>query len=30
MTGEERDLLVQAWEAAVEGSLEDGVLSLDE
>jgi hypothetical protein len=30
MPGEERDLLVQAWEAAVEGSLEDGVLSLDE
>ena len=27
---EERRLLVQAWEAAVEGSLEDGVLSLDE
>ncbi len=28
--GEERRLLAQAWEAAVEGSLEDGVLSLDE
>lgn len=27
---ERRLLLVQAWEAAVEGSLEDGVLSLDE
>ena len=27
---EESRLLVQAWEAAVEGSLEDGVLSLDE
>ena len=27
---DERSLLVQAWEAAVEGSLEDGVLSLDE
>ena len=27
---EERELLVQAWEAAVEASLEDGVLSLDE
>ncbi len=27
---EERLLLVRAWEAAVEGSLEDGVLSLDE
>ena len=27
---EERRLLVQAWEAAVEGSLEDGVLSLNE
>ena len=27
---EERQLLAQAWEAAVEGSLEDGVLSLDE
>ena len=28
--GDERRLLAQAWEAAVEGSLEDGVLSLDE
>ncbi len=27
---EERRLMVQAWESAVEGSLEDGVLSLDE
>ena len=27
---DESHLLVQAWEAAVEGSLEDGVLSLDE
>ena len=27
---EHRPLLIQAWEAAVEGSLEDGVLSLDE
>ena len=27
---DERLLLAQAWEAAVEGSLEDGVLSLDE
>ncbi len=27
---ERRLLLIQAWEAAVEGSLEDGVLSLDE
>jgi hypothetical protein len=27
---EQRQLLSQAWEAAVEGSLEDGVLSLDE
>lgn len=27
---EERELVAQAWEAAVEGSLEDGVLSLDE
>ncbi len=27
---DERKLLAQAWEAAVEGSLEDGVLSLDE
>ena len=27
---EQRLLLAQAWEAAVEGSLEDGVLSLDE
>ena len=27
---EQRRLLVQAWEAAVDGSLEDGVLSLDE
>lgn len=27
---DESRLLVQAWEAAVEGSLEDGVLSLDE
>ncbi|MCY4556129.1 MAG: hypothetical protein OXF79_07065 [Chloroflexi bacterium] len=27
---ERRSLLIQAWEAAVEGSLEDGVLSLDE
>ena len=27
---EQRHLLSQAWEAAVEGSLEDGVLSLDE
>ena len=27
---ERRQTLVQAWEAAVEGSLEDGVLSLDE
>ena len=27
---ERRQLLAQAWEAAVEGSLEDGVLSLDE
>ena len=28
--GERRGLLAQAWEAAVDGSLEDGVLSLDE
>jgi hypothetical protein len=28
--GDQRRLLAQAWEAAVEGSLEDGVLSLDE
>ncbi len=27
---EQRRLLAQAWEAAVEGSIEDGVLSLDE
>ncbi len=27
---EQRQLVCQAWEAAVEGSLEDGVLSLDE
>ena len=27
---ERRSLLIQAWEAAVEGSLEDGVLNLDE
>ena len=27
---EQRELLAQAWEAAVEGSLEDGVLSLEE
>ena len=27
---DERQLLARAWEAAVEGSLEDGVLSLDE
>ena len=27
---EERELVARAWEAAVEGSLEDGVLSLDE
>ena len=27
---ERRSLFIQAWEAAVEGSLEDGVLSLDE
>ena len=31
LSGEERrKLLVQGWEAAVEGSLEDGVLTLDE
>ncbi len=29
-TAQQRELLVQAWEAAVEGSLEDGVLTLDE
>ena len=29
-SSEERQLLALAWEAAVEGSLEDGVLSLDE
>lgn len=29
-TTEQRLLLAQAWEAAVEGSIEDGVLSLDE
>ena len=28
--GESADLLVQAWEAAVESTLEDGLLSLDE
>ena len=28
--GDQRRLLAQAWEAAVEGSLEDGILSLDE
>ena len=29
-TAEEKVLLAQAWEAAVDGTLEDGVLSLDE
>lgn len=29
-SAEQRRLLAQAWEAAVEGSIEDGVLSLDE
>ena len=28
--GDQRGLLVQAWEAAVEGTLEDGMLTLDE